>query len=415
MSEQWQELLIQDFCKITSGGTPTTSKQDYWDDGNVPWLSSGEVHKKRIRDVDGRITVLGLENSSAKLLPKDTILVALAGQGKTRGTVAITKIETTTNQSVAGIYPDNRVCDADFLFHNLDSRYLELRAESGGSGRAGLNLTILGEISVSIPPLPEQERIAAILTSVDEVIEKSQAQIDKLQDLKKATMNQLLTCGINHTEFKDSPLGKIPKDWEIKEFGDFVSEYRGGAALTPKDFSKTGFPVLPKKGVQFGGKFIFKGGIFCTYEFANKNKNNWVNSNFIISTLRDLVPSGPSIGLIVELDNNGDFILAQGVYGFSLNLGLNKSYISQLSNSDWFRLQMRKIFVGSTQVHIRTGEFLNLLIPVPPVEEQEHISSILKSFDTNIEEKHRKMEQTKALKKSLMQDLLTGKKRVRVN
>ena len=101
MSEGWQSLIVKEFSRLTAGGTPSTSKMEYWSNGTIPWLSSGEVHKKRIRYVDGYITEDGLKNSAAKLIPIKTLLVALAGQGKTRGTVAITEIETTTNQSIA--------------------------------------------------------------------------------------------------------------------------------------------------------------------------------------------------------------------------------------------------------------------------------------------------------------------------
>ena len=92
--------------------------------------------------------------------------------------------------------------------------------------------------------------------SVDDVIEKTQAQIDKLQDLKKGMMNELLTKGIGHTEFKDSELGRIPKAWHVSPISKFVLEYKGGAALKPSDFAKSGFSVIPKKAVQFGGKIV---------------------------------------------------------------------------------------------------------------------------------------------------------------
>jgi type I restriction enzyme, S subunit len=152
MSEGWQSKIVRDFSRLTAGGTPSTSESAFWEGGSIPWLSSGEVHKKRIRYADGYISEAGLKSSAAKIVPKKTLLVALAGQGKTRGTVAITEIETTTNQSIAGIIADSRICEPDFLFFNLDSRYDELRSLSGGSGRAGLNLEILGNLDILLPP-----------------------------------------------------------------------------------------------------------------------------------------------------------------------------------------------------------------------------------------------------------------------
>lgn len=101
MKNNWQSLDLREFSRLTAGGTPSTNKKEYWSNGKIPWLSSGEVHKKRIHNADGYITEEGLKNSAAKIIPKKTLLVALAGQGKTRGAVAITEIETTTNQSIA--------------------------------------------------------------------------------------------------------------------------------------------------------------------------------------------------------------------------------------------------------------------------------------------------------------------------
>src|SRR5216683_2680965 len=97
--ESWQVVLLGDdrYFQLATGGTPSTDKQEYWENGTVPWLSSGEVHKKIIRFADGRITEKGFRNSNARYYPTNSILIALAGQGKTRGTAAITEIEVTSN------------------------------------------------------------------------------------------------------------------------------------------------------------------------------------------------------------------------------------------------------------------------------------------------------------------------------
>ena len=113
-------------------------------------------------------------------------------------------------------YLDDRFKGYAFKSH---ATYEYFRKRATGSTRFTVSLPIFNALEISIPPLPEQKKIASILTSVDEVIEKTQSQIDKLQDLKKGTMNELLTKGIDHTEFKDSVLGRIPKSWEIYELG----------------------------------------------------------------------------------------------------------------------------------------------------------------------------------------------------
>ncbi|MDE0159431.1 MAG: restriction endonuclease subunit S [Candidatus Dadabacteria bacterium] len=120
-----------------------------------------------------------------------------------------------------------------------------------GSAQPGLNSKFIQNISVNLPPLPEQRKIATILTSVDEVIENTRKQIEKLQDLKKAVMNDLLTRGIGHTEFKDSELGRIPKSWKSCELQCLAKDYKNsivdgpfGSNLKASDYNSTGVPVL---------------------------------------------------------------------------------------------------------------------------------------------------------------------------
>jgi type I restriction enzyme S subunit len=102
----WEEVLLGSIANLTAGGTPSTKHPDYWG-GNIPWMNSGEINLKKVFGVEGRITDLGLKKSSTKIIPADSVLIALAGQGKTRGTVAINRIELCTNQSIAAVMPDS--------------------------------------------------------------------------------------------------------------------------------------------------------------------------------------------------------------------------------------------------------------------------------------------------------------------
>lgn len=188
----WSMRKIGDFAEVRAGGTPSTSVSEFWG-GEIPWMSSGEIHKKRVFDVNGRITTLGLQKSSAHLFPRRTVLMALAGQGKTRGTVAISHIDLTTNQSIAGIYPSSEH-DPDYLYYNLDTRYSELRGEStGDGGRGGLNLTIIKNVEVPFPKVSEQRAIAAVLADVDNEVSALSAQLTKARAIKTGMMQQLLT------------------------------------------------------------------------------------------------------------------------------------------------------------------------------------------------------------------------------
>lgn len=164
---------------------------EFWG-GEVPWMASGDIHRYRVRDVEGRITWKGLQRSNAKLVPSGAVAVALAGQGKTRGTVALTEIELSTNQSVALISTDRQRLLPEFLFQSLIPRYEELRGSSSGGGRGGLTKQILERFEVSYPPLKEQRRIADLLSAVDERISQTELSLEKLTVLKGSVVRDTL-------------------------------------------------------------------------------------------------------------------------------------------------------------------------------------------------------------------------------
>ena len=186
----WKLEKIKNITSIKAGGTPSTLKVEYWN-GEIPWMNSGELNLKRIYDVKNRITELGLKNSSTRLIPKECILIGLAGQGKTRGTAAVNYISLCTNQSIAAIYP-NESLNTEFIYQNIDSRYEELRRLSAGDGgRGGLNLSIIGGFGVPLPSLPEQQKIANFLSSIDNKIDLVSNQLDNTKVFKKGLLQQM--------------------------------------------------------------------------------------------------------------------------------------------------------------------------------------------------------------------------------
>jgi type I restriction enzyme, S subunit len=192
----WVTKEIWQFTSAVAGGTPSTLIPKYWG-GDIKWMNSGELNNKKIYDVEGRITDLGFSNSSTRLVPEKCILVGLAGQGKTRGTVAINLVPLCINQSIGAILP-NESFVPEFLYYNFDSRYEEIRSMSTGvSGRGALNLGIIKKIPVNMPPtIEEQSAIASVLSDMDTEIEELEKRRDKYLMIKKGMMQQLLTGSI---------------------------------------------------------------------------------------------------------------------------------------------------------------------------------------------------------------------------
>lgn len=191
-SGEWDVKRIGEFAVCTAGGTPSTRMQSYWG-GSIRWMSSGELNMRRVHEVEGRITEEGLRNSSTKRIPPKCVLIGLAGQGKTRGTVAMNFVELCTNQSIAAILANNTFV-SEYLYFHLDSRYDELRElSSGGGGRGGLNLTLIKSLAIPFPSVAEQAAIAAVLSDTDAEIAALEASRAKTHAIKQGMMQQLLT------------------------------------------------------------------------------------------------------------------------------------------------------------------------------------------------------------------------------
>jgi len=180
LQAQWPTVTLGEICTFMTGGTPTSTVAEYYENGTVPWLVSGDIHRFEISDCERRITQAAVENSNARVLPKDSVLIALNGQGKTRGTVALLRMEgATCNQSLVAITPSkpSRVI-SEFIFWTLRSMYSDIRSLTGDNERSGLNIPILKNIRIPLPPLEVQKDIAAEIEGYQKVINGARAVVD---------------------------------------------------------------------------------------------------------------------------------------------------------------------------------------------------------------------------------------------
>ena len=186
----WIPSKLGDVSKIQSGGTPSRSNMDYWG-GTIPWVTTSLIDSNTIIKVDEYITSAGLEKSSAKVFPKNTILMAMYGQGKTRGKVAMLGIDAATNQACAAFILKNGV-ETEFVFQNLASRYEEIRKISNPGGQANLSAGLIEGITFSYPENKrEQTKIAGFLSTIDELIAAQRQKIEGLKAHKESLMQKL--------------------------------------------------------------------------------------------------------------------------------------------------------------------------------------------------------------------------------
>lgn len=203
-------------------------------------------------------------------------------------------------------------------------------------------------------------------------------------------------------------------EWENKKIKDFILSHKGGAPLRPADFVKNGgYEVIPKKAISSGGKLALdlNNATFCSESFFKNNSRSVVDESYLITTLRDLVPSGPSIGYIVKFTSNKSYLLAQGVYGIKIDNNLDESFLIHYSNTDKYRVMMQTMMVGSTQVHIRNSDFFKTPVNIPSLPEQTKIANFLTAIDEKISQLTQKYDLLKQYKKGVMQQIFSQKLR----
>lgn len=313
--------------------------------------------------------------------------------------------------------------NSKFMFYKLYFEYLNgvvLKFQQQTTGIINLQLAEYLLYKSLFPPLPEQQKIAAILTSVDEVIEKTQAQIDKLKDLKSGMIQELLTKGVGikqgdkyepHTEFKDSPVGRIPKNWKVVSLENLVKDDKkityGIVQAGPHH--EGGIPYI--RVSDMNSRYLTKKGMLLTSpEIAKKFERSAVSAGDIVYALRGMI--GHVHIIPNELDGAN---LTQGTARISPSSNIDTGFLLWAMRSPYVAEQNDLEAKGSTFKEVTLASLRKIQIAVPLDNEQKFISAALTSVESKIFATEDKLEQTKNLKKALMQDLLTGKVRVRVD
>ena len=211
---KWEKVKLGDICKyVTSGGTPKSSIKEYYEPKQIPWLKTKEVNYCRIYETESYISKDGLDNSSAKMIPQNSVIVAMYGQGDTAGRVAINKIPLTTNQACCNLIIDETKACYEFVYYQLVTLYEKMVSLKNGGAQPNLNAAIIKSMEIKLPPLKTQRYIADILSSYDDLIENNQKQIQLLEEaaqrLYKEWFVDLRFPGHENTKIVDG----VPEGW----------------------------------------------------------------------------------------------------------------------------------------------------------------------------------------------------------
>lgn len=398
--EGWQLSTIERIATVSSGGTPSRKNTSYWN-GNIPWVTTAEVQFKTIIDTAEKITVDGLNNSSAKLFPRNTILMAMYGQGKTRGQVAKLGIEATTNQACAAILLKEGY-EVDYYYQFLISQYEHIREMSNSGGQKNLSATIVKSIEVPVPPLFEQKKIAQILSTWDKAIDTTEKLLVNSQLQKKSLMQQLVTGKCRFPNFDEK--------WREYNLGELGETYTGLSGKSKKDFG-SGKNYIPYIN-------IFKNSCIdiCSFELVSirdGEKQNKARFGDIFFTTSSETPDEVGMSSVL-LDHVEELYLNSFCFGFRLNSFdiLRPEYARYYFRSEHIRKKISILGQGATRYNLSKKQLMKLTLKLPSIDEQTKIASMLSIADQEIGSLKKQINQLKQEKKALMQQLLTGKRRV---
>jgi type I restriction enzyme S subunit len=404
MPNGWKNLRFDLTCEIING--QVDPKEEKY--GLMKHIGNANIEKfngrlKKVRSAieDGQISGKYFFDKSDVLYGKINPHFAKVAFPKYKGICS------------ADIYPissKNNVILPEFLFQVLLSEEFTTYSTSvsGRTGMPKINRDDLNLYHFKLPPLPEQQKIAAILTSVDDVIEKTQAQIDKLKDLKTAMMQELLTKGIGHVEFKDSPVGRIPVGWEVVELENLVSSEKNityGIVQAGPHF-EGGIPYIRVSDMT-ARHLTLKKMLFTSPAIAEKFKRSAVSKGDIVYALRGMI--GHVHMVPAQLDGAN---LTQGTARISPRETIHANYLLWAMKSPYIAVQNDLEAKGSTFREVTLASLRKIKVCVPTIAEQKRITMILEGIEKKVYAGEDKLNQIKLIKKALMQDLLTGKVRV---
>jgi len=406
--EGWVIKKLDDLVsKVGSGITPKGGKSAYKESG-IPLIRSQNVLWGSLSFED--IVFIDDEQhqrmSGSKVFAND-VLLNITGASIGRVCVAPSQLEeANVNQHVCIIRGDGKF-EPHFLKNYLLSPYGQRQVDQfqAGGNRQGLNFQQIRSFSIPLPPLPEQKKIAEVLSSVDEAIAATKAVIDQTKQVKKGLLQTLLTKGIGHTKFKQTPLGEIPESWEIGRLEEIALVERGKFSARPRNdpkyyggdipFVQTGDVVASNGVLKKHSQTLNEDGLGVSKRFAANVVLVTIAANIGDTAITTYPICCPDSLVAVQPNEGVDVFWLQHV------LSSKKSYLDSVATQN-------------AQKNINLTHLKPLLIALPPVEEREKIAATLNELRSTEVYNSEKLAQLQTLKSGLMSDLLTGRKRVEV-
>jgi type I restriction enzyme S subunit len=409
---EWLTASLTEISTLITNGFVGTATPFYTDDSGVPYLYGKNVRANRLNMKGIRYITHEFHQSQNKTALKigDLLTVQSGHVGETA--VVNKKFDDSNCHALIVTKLKKDKVQPDFLcyFLNSDIGKILLRKLEVGSTIIHINTKDFKKIVVPFPPLHEQQKIAKILTSVDEVIEKTQAQIDKLKDLKTGMMQELLTNGIGHTEFKDSPVGRIPAEWEVVKFKEIFSDYKYGPRFSSKDYHENGnVKTIRGTDLSKSGEISYQNVPIAKLGDDVVNSHGLHDGDLVMITTADCGATA------IFREQSIPFIASAYAIKLTPKENVDSHFVTYFMQTSPAKKQVESFIRKGTVANLPGSDVMHIALALPPLEEQKKITTVLRQLDIEINIKQKKLAAIKNTKKALMQDLLTGKVRVKVD
>lgn len=401
----WLATPIGEMADVTSGGTPSRKVAAFWG-GDIPWVTTAELDRGEVTEASQSITSAGLENSAAKWLPAGTLLIALYGQGKTRGKCAVLRMAATTNQACAGIKFTADV-EGEFVRFNLTHRYEYIRSLSNGGSQENLSGEIVKKICVGMPSTREEQRaIGSALSDVDALIDSLEQLLTKKRQIKQGAMQELLTGKRRLPGFSDA--------WTDGVLSDVVAELVAGVSVNSDPIeSGIDVPSVVKTSA-------LKGGVFDPSECKPIIQADLARATTLLR--RDT--------LLISRMNTPDLVGEVGYVGTAYDLLYlpDRIWMTRMRSPDCVCVRWLGYLLSSKPYKRRIGDtatgtsgsmkniaksaLLGVSVTFPGIDEQAALATILSDMDTEITALESRLTKARALKQAMAQALLTGRIRL---
>lgn len=395
--DEWYQSNLDEMCSFTSGGTPSRKINKYWD-GDIPWITTSDLNNKFIKNIFTKITSSGLKNSSAKLITEPAIILAMYGQGKTRGKCSILNFPATTNQACAILQP-NEFNNIEFVYQFIEKNYTYLRAQSNEGSQKNLSLSLLKKIKINYPSLFEQNKISDFFSKLDRQIELEEEKLELLEQQKRGYMQKIFS---QELRFKDDNGNEYP-EWQFKNLGELGETFTGLSGKTKDDFGYGDGLFITYMNVF--KNTIAKSDMVERVKIGSNENQNRVQYGDILFTTSSEVPNEVGMSSI-WLFNQDNVYLNSFCFGFRVVVNYIKPvYLARYLRSEEMRKTITILAQGSTRFNISKKEMMKLNIKVPYIEEQIKIDNFFNKIDILILKQSKKIEILKHRKKGLLQKM----------